>query len=138
MEQQSYDPYSGQDRGSERMSSWTNPLETIELTDQEALREFCETGRKFARYLAVLTGVAASELEEGMKVMAQGSGKRKYMGVDVRIKIRRTVRHLNGASEGFEAAAAQFLATWMAFEKDFEELLQANGVETEKAGFKIV
>lgn len=138
MAEQSNDPYSGQDRGSERMSSWTNPLETIELTDQEALREFCETGRKFARYLAVLTGVAASELDEGMKAMTKGSGKAKYMGMDVRLKIRRTVKHLNGASEGFEAAAAQFLATWVAFEKDFEEILQANGVETKTAGFKIV
>jgi hypothetical protein len=134
----SYDPYSGEDRGSERLANWTNPLETIELTDQYALREFCETGRKFSRYLSVLTGVAAAELEEGMKAMAQGSGKAWAMGLDTRRMVRRTIKHLEGAAEGFEGAAAQFLATWLAFQKDFAELLEGDGSKPKKAGFEIV
>lgn len=125
----------GSSPSSSTRASWANPLENIDLCDQEALYEFCEVGRQFGRHLAVLTDCASAELGLGLREL--DGGKWLAFGIDTRMKSRRVVRHLDKASEAFAAAAGQFYAAWMAFEKEFGELLEAAGHKPSASKFEI-
>lgn len=129
----------GRGAASSRIARWTNPLETIDLCDQHALHEFCEVGRGFSRYLAVITQLAATELEEGVKQMVRGQGNVALLGFDMRLKVRRATKHLSGAGDAFESAAGQFVAAYMAFEREFADVMEALNSKPRQSqeGFRI-
>ena len=135
------DPYGGTRAGTgaadDRVNRWMNPLETIELTDQEALHNFTETGRQVCRYMAVITSMGGTELEEGIREMVRGTGNKALFGLDVRRKIKRVVRHFTGASDALEAAAGQLVAIWAALDKEFADEMAAMGHAPTKKGFSI-
>lgn len=122
--------------GPEERASWTNPLETVELTSDEELHEFCEIGRQFSRYLAVITSLGAAELKEALESMS-GGGHWAAFGFDSRMRARKVAKHLEKAAEAFEDASAQFYATWLAFEKEFAEAIESAGAAKRKKSFTI-
>lgn len=103
----------------DKLDALIKAMDDIELADQHDLNTFCEAGRKLSHYLAVVTALAAGELEAGAKEMAKANGG----GFTGAFKMRRVTRKLNGAADHFGSAAGAFVATWSEFERVFEEML---------------
>lgn len=104
-----------------------------ELGDQHDLHDFLESGRALMRELSVYSELAAGELEAGAKEMMRGSGRRGLFGLDVQIRVRRITRKLTAVADDLASASAGCVATWSAFEKEFEEELNGSWKPVQKA-----
>jgi len=123
---------SSRSSGSSKLDALVKAMDDIELTDQHDLHQFCESGRKLAHYLAVVTALAAGELEAGAKEM--GHLNRSWGAV---FKMRRVTKKLNGSAGDFGSAAAGFVAAWTTFEQVFGEIMDGRNKPAKPKRFTI-
>lgn len=127
----------GKGAASDRVHSWSNPLETIDLTSDDELYEFCEVGRQISRYFATIVELAAGDVKEGLEELGREGGHWALFGLDTRIAARRVAKHFERAGEDFESAAAAFFAAWKTFEHEFADKLAEVDKERRRKSFTI-
>jgi hypothetical protein len=111
----------GRGTGSNRLDVLVKALESVQLSDQHDLHEALEAFRMLGHRLAVEAMMMSHELEEGVKAEARNRSMVGVVGWSARSKIRRTVKAFRNMADAFAAAGAGAVATWKAFERDFEE-----------------
>jgi hypothetical protein len=105
--------------GSSKLGDIIERMSEAGLADQHDLNAFCEDGRKLAHYLAVLTALAAGELECGARDMAKQHGG----GWGAAWRIKRVTKRLHNTADHFGSAGAGFVGAWTEFERVFAEML---------------
>lgn len=131
-------PAVGRGTGSNRLDVLVKALESVQLSDQHDLHQALEAFRMLGHRLAVEAMMMSHELEEGVKAEARNRSKVGVVGWSARSKIRRTVKSFRGMADAFAAAGAGAVATWKAFEKDFEEDLSPTKTKPQgRRGFSI-
>jgi hypothetical protein len=113
--------------GSDKLADLVKTMD-MDLGDQHDLNAYCEAGRKLAHALAVITSLAAGELEAGAKEMAKN---RRGAGWGATYKIKKVTKHLKNAADHFGSAGAGFVSTWATFEETFAEQLEAAEQKTQ-------
>jgi hypothetical protein len=131
-------PAVGRGTGSNRLDVLVKALESVQLSDQHDLHQALEAFRMLGHRLAVEAMMMSHELEEGVKAEARNRSKVGVVGWSARSKIRRTVKAFRGMADAFAGAGAGAVATWKAFEKDFEDDLSPTKTKPQgRRGFSI-
>lgn len=99
----------------------------MELADQNDLQAFCDLGRALFHRLAVEVHLAGGELTAGAKEMAK---KNRMWGAQRRMA--RVTKRLDAIGDACAKSAAEFIATWAAFEKEFADILDGAEKKADK------
>lgn len=110
------------------MSKRIEELGTIELTDNEALKQYLDM-------LRIMCYDLYNEVNWGAEILQQRLANVK--GIKNTIRAKAIAAALRTVAESFKMAAAGTVKTWTMFEQKFAEELEASAGKKPKEEFKI-
>lgn len=118
----------GGSRG-QSLAQLANAVGSIEISNQDDLREFCDAYRGLLHHLAVSAVMAAGQLKAGARAQARQT-KNGMMTPGQRLKLEASLkligRHLNAVGQDCAAGAGEAVKAWKRMETLLDELEQAN------------
>jgi hypothetical protein len=121
-------------RGS--LTSLIQHLETVTFETPSEVAEFCEAVRALGHRIAVECHLGGTELHESLRAEAKQKGKLNIPNFDMLRAAKKVIRKLNDAAAHFQDGAAQAVAAWKTFEKEFEPLMDGGKKPQTRKGFR--